>query len=506
MAREIIHVSVGQCGTQIGQGFWDSIRLEHRLDEGGIYDPTKADLNDYKRLTKIGVYFRESSEFKSNDKKQYVARACLIDLEPGTHDVIQASHLKSLYDSNNFCFGASGAGNNFAKGHYTEGAELIDEAMDIIRRETELCECLQGFQLTHSIGGGTGSGMGTLVLMNLRDNYWDKINTTYTVFPSPKVSDVVVEPYNATLAIHQLLENADKTFVLDNEALFHITHNVLKQKEPRYKDLNWVISMVMSGTTASLRFSGELNRDMRRMGVNLVPFPRLHFFSSAAAPLFSIGQGQNVKVTVEELTQQMWSSRNCLANMKYGDGKFLTAACVYRGNIVNYNLIFHGWLRQIIKKLDKRAIVPMDIIKLFHTYYSNAYFGACGDSKALIPTQEVEQESLKMQQTMSDGFIKWIPHNIKTTIVDVAPNHTAMDGTCIANTTAIKAVFQRISAQFAKMYKRKAFLGYGFKGNGMDEMEFQEADKNVRDLITEFQDKEDAVVDLESSEESDKDF
>merc|ERR1712004_492317 len=81
---------------------------------------------------------------------------------------------------------------------------------------------------------------------------------------------------------------------------------------------------------------------------------------------------------------------------------------------------------------------------------------------------------------------------------------TAMSATFVANTTAIKGVFQRISAQFAKMYKRKAFLHW-YKGEGMDEMEFQEADKNVRDLITEYQDKQDAVVDLDGDEDDEED-
>ena len=151
-----------------------------------------------------------------------------------------------------------GAGNNWAKGHYTEGAELIDEVVDIVRKETEKCDCPQGFQLCHSLGGGTGSGLGTLLLLKIRDNYPDRITCTFSVYPSPKVSDVVVEPYNATLSIHQLLENSDETFVVDNEALYNISHNVLKQKQPRYKDLNWVISLVMAGITASLRFPGML--------------------------------------------------------------------------------------------------------------------------------------------------------------------------------------------------------------------------------------------------------
>merc|ERR1712087_1068264 len=106
------------------------------------------------------------------------------------------------------------------------------------------------------------------------DAYPDRILTTFSVYPSPKVSDTVVEPYNAVLSSHQLLENSDETFIIDNEALYNISHNVLKQEAPTYADLNYLISGVM----ASLRFPGKLNGDLRKLGVNLVPFPRLHFF------------------------------------------------------------------------------------------------------------------------------------------------------------------------------------------------------------------------------------
>merc|ERR1712062_420711 len=102
------------------------------------------------------------------------------------------------------------------------------------------------------------------------------------------------------------------------------------------------------------------------------------------------------------------------------------------------------------------------------------------------------------------GFVSWIPNNIKSGIINVPPEGPEIAGTFVANTTAIKGVFQRINAQFAKMDKRKAFLHW-YKGEGMDEMEFQEADKNVRDLITEYQDKQDAVVDLEDDDDDDED-
>ena len=65
--------------------------------------------------------------------------------------------------------------------------------------------------MTHSLGGGTGSGMGTLLISKIREEYPDRIMLTFSVCPSPKVSDTVVEPYNATLSVHQLVSTAARS-------------------------------------------------------------------------------------------------------------------------------------------------------------------------------------------------------------------------------------------------------------------------------------------------------
>src|SRR5690606_31453707 len=57
---------------------------------------------------------------------KYVPRAVLLDLEPGTMDSVRSGVFGTLFRPDNFIFGQSGAGNNWAKGHYTEGAELVD--------------------------------------------------------------------------------------------------------------------------------------------------------------------------------------------------------------------------------------------------------------------------------------------------------------------------------------------------------------------------------------------
>merc|ERR1712178_160114 len=117
-------------------------------------------------------------------------------------DSVRAGPFGQLFRPDNFVFGQTGAGNNWAKGHYTEGAELIDSVLDVVRKDAESCDCLQGFQLCHSLGGGTGAGMGTLLISKIREEYPDRVMLTFSVVPSPKVSDTVVEPYNATLSVH----------------------------------------------------------------------------------------------------------------------------------------------------------------------------------------------------------------------------------------------------------------------------------------------------------------
>ena len=172
-------------------------------------------------------------------------------------DAIKSSPLGDLFRPDNMVHGQSGAGNNWAKGHYTEGAELVDSVLDVLRKEAEGCDCLQGFQITHSLGGGTGSGMGTLLVSKIREEFPDRMMATFSVVPSPKVSDTVVEPYNAVLSVNQLVENSDETFCIDNEALYDICFRTLKLQTPTYGDLNHLVSIVMSGITTCLRFPGQ---------------------------------------------------------------------------------------------------------------------------------------------------------------------------------------------------------------------------------------------------------
>jgi len=141
----------------------------------------------------------------------------------------------------------------------------------------------------HSLGGGTGSGLGSLLLERLNEEYADKLSFNFSILPGSTNggnSDVVVEPYNAVLAMNSLIEHSHATFSVENSALNRICQKQLKMKQPSFGDINHIIAQVMSNTTASLRFPGfQNNCDIRKLSTNLIPFPRLHFLMQGQAPL-----------------------------------------------------------------------------------------------------------------------------------------------------------------------------------------------------------------------------
>jgi tubulin beta len=290
--------------------------------------------------------------------------------------------------------------------------------------------------------------MGTLLISKIREEYPDRMMCTFSVVPSPKVSDTVVEPYNATLSVHQLVENSDETFCIDNEALYDICFRTLKLQTPTYGDLNHLVSAVMSGITTCLRFPGQLNADLRKLAVNMVPFPRLHFFMVGFAPLTARGSASYRALTVPELTQQIFDAKNMMAASDPRHGRYLTVSAIFRGR---------------------------------------------------CSMKEVEDQMLAVQTKNSSYFVEWIPSNVKTAVCDIPPKGLKMSVTFIGNSTSIQELFKRINDQFTAMFRRKAFLHW-YTGEGMDEMEFTEAESNMNDLVSEYQQYQEATAEEEEAE------
>ena len=126
--------------------------------------------------------------------------------------------------------------------------------LDKIFREADNSDSLEGFILSHSIAGGTGSGMGSYLLERLNDHFPKKLIQTYSVFPDYKYqSDVVVQPYNSLLTLKRLALNADSVVVLDNTALTVIAEDRLRISTPTIDQMNSIVSTVMAASTTTLR-------------------------------------------------------------------------------------------------------------------------------------------------------------------------------------------------------------------------------------------------------------
>ncbi|CAN7086170.1 unnamed protein product [Brassica oleracea var. botrytis] len=138
-----------------------------------------------------------------------------------------------------------------------------------------------------------------------------------------------------------------------------------------FGDLNHLISATMSGVTCCLRFPGQLNSDLRKLSVNLIPFPfpRLHFFMVGFAPLTSRGSQQYSALSVPELTQQMWDAKNMMCAADSRLGRYLTASAVFRGK---------------------------------------------------LSTKEVDEQMMNIQNKNSSYFVEWIPNKVKSSVCDIA--------------------------------------------------------------------------------------
>ncbi|KAG7264295.1 hypothetical protein CRUP_003871 [Coryphaenoides rupestris] len=168
--------------------------------------------------------------------------------------------------------------------------------------------------------------------------------------------------------------------------------------------------------------------------------------------LTSRGSQQYRALTVPELTQQMFDAKNMMAACDPRHGRYLTVAAIFRGR---------------------------------------------------MSMKEVDEQMLNVQNKNSSYFVEWIPNNVKTAVCDIPPRGLKMAATFIGNSTAIQELFKRISEQFTAMFRRKAFLHW-YTGEGMDEMEFTEAESNMNDLVSEYQQYQDATAEEEGEFEEEE--
>merc|ERR1712065_67439 len=368
--------------------------------------------------------------FSETGAGKHVPRAVFLDLEPGPLDEVRTGTYRQLYHPEQLISGKEDAANNYARGHYTIGKEIVDLVLDRIRKLADNCTGLQGFLVFHSTGGGCGSGFGSLLLERLSVDYGRKSKLSFTVTPAPQVSTAVVEPYNHVLASHALLEHTDVSFCLDIE-------------RPTYTNLNRIIAQIVSSLTASLRFDGALNVDITEFQTNLVPYPRIHFMLASYAPIISAEKAYHEQLSVAEITMSVFEPAAMMVKCDPRHGKYMACCLMYRGDVV-----------------------PKDV-------------------NAAVAT-------IKTKRTIQ--FVDWSPTGFKCginyqppTVVPGGDLAKVQRAVCmISNSTAIAEVFARFDHKFDLMYSKRAFVHW-YVGEGMEEGEFSKAREDLAALEKDYE-------------------
>lgn len=102
-------------------------------------------------------------------------------------DEVRTGTYRQLFHPEQLISGKEDAANNYARGHYTIGKEIVDLCLDRIRKLADNCTGLQGFLCFNAVGGGTGSGLGSLLLERLSVDYGKKSKLDFCIYPSPQV-------------------------------------------------------------------------------------------------------------------------------------------------------------------------------------------------------------------------------------------------------------------------------------------------------------------------------
>ncbi|KRX72646.1 Tubulin gamma-1 chain, partial [Trichinella sp. T6] len=347
MPREMITVQLGQCGNQIGSEFWKTLCAEHGISPEGVLENYAADTEDRK-----DIYFYQA------DDEHYIPRAVLIDLEP-------------------------------------RGELVYEKIFDILDREVENSDRLEGFVLCHSIAGGTGSGLGSYILERFGDRFPKKLIQTYSVFPNQdEASDVV----------------------LDNTALNRIAVERLHIDTPSFSQINSLVSTIMSASTSTLRYPGYMDNNLLSLLSSLIPSLKLHFLITGYTPLTTDANVTNIrKTSVMDVMRRLLQPENMMVSniplkSKNAEHCYISILNIIQGDVDPSSV------QKSILRLRERKLIQF------------------------IPWAPA---SVHVALSQKSPFVQ---------------TANRISGLMLANHTAISALFERTQSQYEKLRKKRAFL------------------------------------------------
>ena len=460
---QFITIQVGQCGNQIGSAFWPLALHEYGIQTTNTgTNLLRTQENHIKAVGDLPDAFHSFFSTPDNAhgscfetigdlrRANVKARAVLIDMEDSVIAGLKRGPLRDLFDKTCIVTNYPGSGNNWAVGYYTHGTQYHEKLEDSIRRAVEKCSRLHGFLIVHSVGGGTGSGVGTATLKLLADDYSKVDRLVSCVYPTI-MQDVVTAPYNALLATQELIEYATCVFPVENKSLLDICNAQLNRKENMdqikynvsckpFQDMNSIVVDMLLHLTSGSRFPGNLNMDMNELSTNLVAYPKLHYIFSSVSPMAltspMINTIRGAKLQ-DELFTNAWSRYNQLIKVDplQSNSIILSAAHISRGNCSITDL------KRNIERFQSKA-----------------------------------------------KFTKWSRESMKVGLCSIPPAGHSASLLCLLNSTAMSSLFRNITEQFSVLYRRKAHVHHYTQVRGFEEAHFANSKEIIMNLITQYTD------------------
>ncbi|KAF7234315.1 hypothetical protein EG68_11798 [Paragonimus skrjabini miyazakii] len=419
--REVIILGIGQAGTQLSNATWELLCLEHGIKpDGHLFDSLNSEdcLNN-------------QTFFQDTPTGQQVPRAVIVDLEPTVIDEIRTGVYRGLFHPDQLVTSIEDASNNYARGFYSVGRRVINRVLAQVRRATEACDMFQGFFVINSFGGGTGSGFTSLALNHLATDYAKRSKIQVGIYPGPRLSTGIVEPYNSVLTFNSSMEQSELSILIDNESLYDLCGTGLGVPRPTYTDVNRIVAVIFSCMTVSLRFESPLNADLTQLETNLVPYPKIHFPIVSHAPITSTERSGHEVFNTSDLTRLLFEPGNQMLNVDLSQGRIMSCCIQYRGDIAAQDV-----------------------------------------SKAVL--------DLKCRRMLQ--FVDWCPTGFKLGIASQPPTipsysgmaKTTRSATLLMNTSAVNQAIQKVDSKFDMLFHKRAFVHW-YVSEGMEEGEFPEA-------------------------------
>ena len=412
--KEIINLHLGHCGIRVGYEFWKLLAEDHGLAaDGRCLDSWVGD----------DSFFREVGEGVRQP------RAVLIDREEDCLDWVAAQGLGRLFQSDQMVAGKGAGKSVYPKARDEVGTELKARSLDAIRHELEQCDSPTGFLFTLGLSGGTGSGLGDLLMESLKDSNPKLVIAAAPVLSSFKLAKTTMGVYNEVLAFEGHLEHCDLDLIVDNPSLFDI-----EQRRPR-KDAGFVaanktVAQFLANTTSAFRFPAVTNQSLRKLTTNLVPYQRLHFCMPSLSPLF---HSPLDTLSVPYVFEGLNSHLHCLCSAQLD--VHYTVAYSFRG--------------------------PSSI-------------------------SEIYQVVQKFYDENSECFVQWIPQCLTVTSCERPCLYSAFTASCIRNGSGIVGVFDKMLQGFRRSVGRMAWFHH-YRAEGMEDSELLDAEASLSDLMQEYE-------------------